>query len=837
MIPASSLPAVSSAEHERLAVLRDYDILDSVAEHSFDQLVALAAQVFDAPMSAISLLDADRQWFKARLGIDPLETPRDISFCTHAIDQPGPLVVPDASRDPRFAHNPLVTGDMGIRFYAGMPLVTPTGHALGTLCVIDRRAHEVSARQLETLRTLAGLAMELLEQRRLIRRQRQIEVERIRMRAERDQLVAAASAREAWFRGILDALPVAAYTCDADGLITYFNENAVDAWGRRAELHHPADRFTGCRELVDSTGATVLPEETWMARALRERRPQLNREISRRLPDGSFRYFLANASPLSDAAGQLTGAVNVLIDITEKKNAGLELDRLLRESETARAALAASEQRYRELFEKHPHPLWVYDVETLAFLDVNAAALAQYGYSRAEFLGMSIKDIRPPEDVPALLAEVRATEVRNGAARRTEWRHRRRDGKIITVAISSHQLLVEGRAARLVLARDVTEEKSLQDQFLRAQRMENLGLLAAGVAHDLNNILTPMMMIAPLLGQRLTSESDQRLLTTVEHSVRRGAGLVKQITSFARGAGNELGAVQVKHLARDIAAFVGETFPRSIRFVPEIGADLPAARANATQVHQIMLNLCVNARDAMPDGGELRLRVVPVCLDESAAAAVPHGRPGSFVLIEVTDTGTGIPPEIVERIWEPFFTTKPEGKGTGLGLATVWGIVARHEGFINLESWVGRGTTFRVYLPADESEQTGRGGTRSTVPPCGQGECVLFVDDEPDIRTFAQTALAQHGYRPLVASGGAQALTIFREHQEDIRLVITDHHMPGLKGDELIAALRIIRPTLPVLICSGSSGREWPGLFKDEMLLKPFEPKTLLTAIRQVLRN
>jgi signal transduction histidine kinase len=244
------------------------------------------------------------------------------------------------------------------------------------------------------------------------------------------------------------------------------------------------------------------------------------------------------------------------------------------------------------------------------------------------------------------------------------------------------------------------QRKALEEKIVRAQRMENIGLLAAGIAHDLNNVLAPMILIAPLLRERVTDPEDLNLLVLLEKSAVRGARLVRQILEFARGTARQHQPTQARHLLHEIGALTMETFPRNIRMEQEIAGDLWPIQADATQIHQVVFNLCVNARDAMPDGGTLRLSAINCVLDEHQAAVIDGARPGAFVAVGISDTGSGIGPEILPHIWEPFFTTKEPGKGTGLGLATVRGIIESHRGFIDLATAVGRGTAFRIYLPA-----------------------------------------------------------------------------------------------------------------------------------------
>ena len=310
-------------------------------------------------------------------------------------------------------------------------------------------------------------------------------------------------------------------------------------------------------------------------------------------------------------------------------------------------------------------------------------------------------------DIPRAGSFARVRDAREATLEGGEFRKElavtTRDGR--EIVIEAHMSLVRDAAgrptARLTIATDITEKKRLEEQVLRAQRVETLGMLAAGIAHDLNNVLTPVDMVASMLRLRVTDPEDLQMLDILENSAKRGTGLVRQILGFARGAAGGVQLTQITHLLRDVVEIVRASFPKSIVCVQEVGKDLPPIQANPTQVHQVLLNLAVNARDAMlPRGGTLTLGAETRVLDEAAAAGIEGARPGEFLVLRVADTGSGMSPEVLARMWEPFFTTKGEGKGTGLGLSTVRGIAAAHGGFVTVESRVGAGTTFRVFLPA-----------------------------------------------------------------------------------------------------------------------------------------
>jgi PAS domain S-box-containing protein len=473
-------------------------------------------------------------------------------------------------------------------------------------------------------------------------------------------------------------------------------------------------------------------------------------------------------------------------------------------------------------------------------MDANDGFLDLIGYSREDLRAGRInwREITPPE-----YAEVDQRSLEEVAAKgfctTYEKEYIRKDGSRVPVLIGSASFEDNpNEGVRFVL--DLTERKKLEQQFLRAQRMECIGTLAGGIAHDLNNILAPIMMSIDILKMTVTNEQAKSILETIEVSSKRGADIVRQVLSFARGMEGERIEVQPKHLLKDIEAIIRDTFPKNIQQELSLPDDPWTISGDPTLLHQILLNLCVNARDAMPNGGKLTLKVENCVLDEQYATMNTQAKPGRYVLITVTDTGTGIPPGIIDKIFEPFFTTKEVGKGTGLGLSTVIGIVKSHEGVINVYSEPGKGTTFRVYLPAMEhTSEARKKETQSVSLPRGKGEMVLIVDDEASVLTITSQTLQAFGYRVVTATDGAEAVAVYARHQNDIAVVLTDMMMPVMDGQATIRALQRINPAVKIVAASGLNANgaiaKAPDAGVKRFLLKPYTAGTLLKALRTIL--
>lgn len=424
-----------------------------------------------------------------------------------------------------------------------------------------------------------------------------------------------------------------------------------------------------------------------------------------------------------------------------------------------------------------------------------------------------------------------------------DYRFKRHDGTYASVQDCGFILREEsGRAVRMVGGmRDLTTQKSIEAEYLRAQRLASIGTMAGGIAHDLNNVLAPIMLSIDLLRHDANPKArHDHILDVIESSANRGAELVRQVLAFTRGMDGERVNMRLAPLLDELGGIIRHTFPRNILIEISMGKALWLVPGHPTQVHQVLLNLAVNARDAMPAGGTLSISVENILIAENSVLLRPQAEAGPYVVIEFTDTGQGMSPEVIERVFEMFFTTKIDGKGTGIGLATVDAIVKRHGGFHTVESKVGQGSTFKIYLPAVHEDATAsvlNAGLRSL--PSGHGELVLIVDDESSIRDISQQVLEAYGYRVLTAGNGSKAIELFARHSREVVVMITDLMMPILDGADTIAAVRKLSPDLLVIASSGVNTGELFARAKaagaQHFLEKPYTAETLLELLHNVL--
>ncbi|MBE9016378.1 PAS domain-containing protein, partial [Chroococcidiopsidales cyanobacterium LEGE 13417] len=580
-------------------------------------------------------------------------------------------------------------------------------------------------------------------------------------------------------------------------------------------------------EHIGRTVREVLPQlsaelEPLYQQVIQSGLPILNYEISgmTRAQPGIERIWLANYYPLKGADEQVLGVNVVVQEITERKFAEQKIQEQAALLEVATDAIFVRDLEHQILF-------W------------NKSAERLYGWQKAEILGKKATETF----CLGLLTQIDnaiATIVEFGSWQ-GELHQVTKEGK--NIVTSSRWTLVRDEAGQpksiLVANTDITEKKQLEAQFLRAQRLENLGILAGGITHDLNNILQPILTAAQLLKLKFpdADECYKQILLTLETNARRGADLVKQILSFARGTEGKQAIVQVRHLLKDVEQLAKQTFPKSIEIKTDIPSDLWTVCANVTQLHQVLTNLVVNARDAMPDGGTLSLCAVNLRVDEIYASTIDEAKVGDYVVVTVADTGCGIPPEIIDRIFDLFFTTKELNQGTGLGLSTVLGIMKNHGGFVQVESKVGKGSQFRVYLPAGTCNAERHSLQLELIS--GRGELILIVDDEAAVQQITQTSLEAYNYRTLIASDGIEAIALFVQHKQEISAVLMDMTMPLLDGLNAIRTLQRMAPQVKIIATSGLASNsqlaEAAGINVQAFLSKPYTLKELLDTLNRIL--
>jgi two-component system, cell cycle sensor histidine kinase and response regulator CckA len=507
-------------------------------------------------------------------------------------------------------------------------------------------------------------------------------------------------------------------------------------------------------------------------------------------------------------------------------------------SEAQRAEAEARIREQAALLNKARDAILVIDLKgTITFWNDGAQRL--YGWSSTETIGqLSISAFSNPDALCAAALEQ--------TLQRDEWhgefRQANRQGGHFFV--ESRWTLIRDADNRpksiLIINSDITEKKKLEAQFLRAQRLESIGTLAGGIAHDLNNVLTPILVSLKML-RELKGATPDEVLETLETSAHRGAGIVQQVLSFARGMEGEKSILNVKHPLNEVLKIAKDVFPRTIEIRTHLDADLWPVNGDATQLHQVFMNLVVNARDAMPEGGRLRVEATNTDLDENYARMQPDAKPGPYVVVSFTDTGTGIAPAVLAKIFEPFFTTKEVGKGTGLGLSTVLGIVRSHGGFITVYSELGKGSSFKVYLPAADAQVRKADLPLETKLPQGNGQRVLVADDEAAIREIIKVTLENNGYQVLTANDGTEAVRLFATQKRKIHVVMVDLMMPFMDGLATIRALRNMDPATKFVAISGLMDQGRIGQLHEiggvEFLAKPFTTEQLLHLLANALKK
>jgi PAS domain S-box-containing protein len=615
------------------------------------------------------------------------------------------------------------------------------------------------------------------------------------------------------FREMLENVELLAMTLGKDGTVTFCNDSLLRVTGWK-------------REEVIGTN--------WFAKFI----PDANLEVKKVFFDtievgeiparyenpiktrtGELRQIVWNNTTLRDIAGNIIGTASLGEDVTDRRQ---------------------QEERTREqadIINRAQDAIIVLNLEDHRITFWNSGAERLYGWTENEAIGRRMGELLyvDEKDREAPLQILLSTG---------EFR-----GELKQVMKDGREVIVDGRCTivrnpdgtpRSILSinTDITEQKKLETQLLRSQRLESIGTLASGVAHDLNNILTPILVGSQILHETVPKES-QSLLSLMEESARRGVNIVKQVLTFARGIEGERVVIDPKHLIQEMRDIAYQTFPKSIEIKTQYPEEVWSIQSDPTQLHQVLLNLSVNARDAMPNGGSMTIGANNFNVDEHYASMTPGAHPGPHVVLRVSDTGIGMPRATIDKIFDPFFTTKEVGKGTGLGLSTVLGIVKSHNGFISVYSEIGNGTTFKIFLPATITEQSSRKSGISPKTFSGNGELVLIVDDEPGILRVTKIILEKHNYRVLEANDAPEALALFAQHMDSVNLVLSDIMMPYMDGVMLVRAIKKMKPAMKFIASTGQGEetrtQELETLQVTNFLTKPYDTEHFLKTLHDTL--
>ncbi len=629
---------------------------------------------------------------------------------------------------------------------------------------------------------------------------------------------------EEMLKNVLNTAPQAVFWKDLDG--RYLGCNKTYA------------RFVGLRLPEELIGLTDL--DLPMPRSEAERYREDDKAVIRRqeamlhyveevhLANSETRWVNTSEVPLRDGRGEVYGVLGVFEDVTL---------RVKTEAENRK-----NEQRIRlqsAALEAAVNNVMITDAKG-AIEWVNPAFSRTTGYRLEEVQGKNPRVLKSGRTPAAVYTEMWAY-LRAGQSWSGEFVNVRKDGTFytqestITPVFDSSGVLTHFVAVTL----DVTEQRMLQAQLNETQRLEGIGLLASGIAHDLNNILSPIMLSMELLRTRYPAE--ERVLAIVHQCAQRGSEIVKQVLAFSRGLEGPHTPISIGRLVKEMVRLMSETFPRNIAISCSVERAMDTVLADPTQIHQVLLNLAVNARDAMPNGGKLTFELSNEKAPSRLVGPEPGGGQADFVVIAISDTGAGIPPDVLPRIFEPFFSTKPRGKGTGLGLSTVHGIVKSHGGFIRVESQVGIGSVFRVFLPFVHGREPAPTATETCVPVEGNGKMVLIVDDEPLVLETARSVVEKHGFKAVTAENGEMAISAFRANAGDIRFVLLDRMMPDMNGEAVALVIHGLAPNVPIVLSTGlvteigTTSSE--SVFKEagilHLLPKPYSEDKLLGLLRE----
>jgi len=803
--------AIPPNEDERIAALRGYAILDTGSDPCLDRIVKLAARQFDVAIALVSLVDVDRQWFKAKCGLDVDETNRDIAFCSHAILDDDVFVIHDAKQDPRFANNPLVTGSPHIRFYAGAPLITPEGHKLGALCLIDSQPRsDFSLDEQTLLQELAAIAVDQIEMR--------YAAQDVFALAESQKTV---REKQSELELILNNVPLRIFYKDDKNRILRLNKAAAQSMDMSIEDAEGADTYALFPEFAKKYHEDDLE-------VINSGKPKLG-IIEQYAPLGKEpNWVRTDKIPYTDPNTGDQFVFVIASDITAEQE--------------AEEALRASEERYRSLYNDTPVMMHSSD-RAGRLISVSDYWLEKFGYDRDEVIGRRSTDFLTEDSARKAIKEVLPVFDKNGSTKDIEFQIVTKGGAVLDVLISATaERDSDGKIIRtMAVLTDITDRREVERQFAQAQKMESVGQLTGGLAHDFNNLLAVIQGNLELIGPSIKNDEKTVKRTAAALSaVDKGAELTRRLLAFSRRQMLETTSIEPNPMIENLGDILRRTLGEEIVLECELGDNIPCVRTDISQLESAILNLAVNARDAMPHGGKLTIRSHLTHLDEGSIQHEDEVSPGEFVVISVSDTGEGIPAEEIEKVFEPFFTTKEVGKGSGLGLSMVYGLVKQTGGNVRIDSVVGEGTTVELYLPVDAGVELPKNSELPYNSAELEGtEVLLIVEDQQEVREMAASMLDGFGYTVFCAANGWNAVEMLKSHPE-IDLLFTDMVMPeGMNGKELAQVARTLRPNLPVMFTTGYVDAK---ILQDgainphqNLLIKPYRKEDLARRVRSTL--
>ena len=837
-------PPFPDNEAGRLAALRSLQILDTPPEERFDRITRLALQHFKVPVALISLMDENRQWFKSYQGLDIKEIPRSVSFCDYAHLTDDLMVVEDTRLDTRFADNPFVVGEPFVRFYAGQKIFHPNGLPVGTLCIIDVVPRKLAENERRSLRDLASL------------------VETELVSSERADVIAnyKEAENEVYFQArLLDNVQQSIIATDSSFKIIYWNRFAEKLYGW-SQAEAVGQNIQDVLTLATQQDVEA-PQATFNELANSTTHSNLAvGEFLMRHRNGTIFPIEAITAPIYDENGRKFGIVGVSTDISRRKQ--------------AEQRLAENELRFRSLIEN--------STDMITLIAPDGSVLYQspsvkrvMGYSEEDWSnGRSSFEGVHPDDLVALLNTFNELKQHPDSTNSVEFRFRyNQDESWRYIEAIGHNLLhLPGVAALVVNARDVTERrrtaealKKQEEQLRQACKMEAIGRLTGGIAHDFNNLMTAILGYSELLladydEVDATWQENQKHqdLLEIKHTAERATNLTRQLLAFSRKQVLRPEATHIGELMTNLINMLHRLIGENITLQTNIDPNLALVQADPSQLEQIIINLIVNARDAMPMGGSLEIKVFNVFLDEVAVRSYSYNvQSGFYVCLCFKDNGIGMDQETLSHIFEPFYTTKAVNYGTGLGLATVYGIVKQSEGYISVSSEPFVGTEFNIYLPqlpattsgslqveAEDSSKNPaeKKDTDSThSKPLVEQNTVLIVEDEDKIRQLLGRTLATQKLKVMMAANGADALAQIQGFLGKLDLILTDVVLPDMRGPALIRQSQQYQPKAKVMLMSGyseeaiaSQGELMEGAI---FLEKPFDLATFSQKIREALQE